>query len=176
MIAAFTFQANAAITYNTVPIPIDVPTIDRWEEILKTFPNFDCSKFFDCDTIKSLSNRTVVSKIGFVNAFVNSHIEYRTDAKDYWATPYETAMLKYGDCEDFVFLKMAMLYQIGVDIDDMQMLVVKNENNEFHAVLKIKKYIMDSVTPKILKDREVNNYKILYSLQGHKAYVHGKRK
>jgi len=74
-----------------------------------------------------------------VNRQVNREIRPMTDhaqwgVVDSWDYP-DTG---YGDCEDYQLLKRARLADAGVPRRAMRMTVVLDENNEGHAVLKIR--------------------------------------
>lgn len=79
--------------------------------------------------------RTIVQ----VNRQVNREIRPMTDnaqwqVVDSWDYP-DTG---YGDCEDYQLLKRARLAATGLPHRAMRMTVVLDENNEGHAVLKIR--------------------------------------
>ncbi len=77
--------------------------------------------------------------IDAVNRGVNREIKPMTDYTqfsviDVWDYP----MTGYGDCEDYQILKRARLAEAGIPRRAMRMTVVLDENNEGHAVLKIR--------------------------------------
>lgn len=177
--AAAALFVNAAFAGNmtdTVAVPMKVQNFNQWEHVINTIPDFHCVDYFDCATLDQIKNETTLRKIGFVNAFVNTNIAYVIDQKDVWNTAVETATTKTGDCEDFATLKMTLLAKLGVHQNEMKLLVVKNQKSEYHAVLEVNGYILDVATNAILKNTEINYYKVLYSFQDHNSYVHGVRK
>lgn len=82
----------------------------------------------------------------------------------------------YGDCEDIVIVKMAILGHLGYK--DMQMTVVRNTpTNSFHAVLIVRdsntNYVLDNITDAVMPDIAVSNYYPLQSFTGTMSYLHG---
>ena len=84
-----------------------------------------------------------------INRQVNHAIESVTDqeqygVEDYWAYPDSGR----GDCEDYVLLKRRMLRQAGFPIQSLLVTVVRDENDEGHAVLTVKtthgEYVLDN--------------------------------
>jgi len=46
--------------------------------------------------------------------WLKENIKYKRDNKgDYWSTPEETLQKRYGDCEDYAFLNVAVLQLLG---------------------------------------------------------------
>jgi len=78
-----------------------------------------------------------------INDAYNYTIRYKTDAKDHWQTPKETARLRTGDCEDIAIAKYFECIDQGISIDDL-MLVVGRERGIMHMVLKAKQVILNN--------------------------------
>lgn len=96
-----------------------------------------------------LSNPAAWSTIERINRRVNHTIESVTDmeqygVEDYWTYPDSGK----GDCEDYVLLKRRMLRQAGFPIQSLLITVVRDENDEGHAVLTVKtthgEYVLDN--------------------------------
>ena len=79
-----------------------------------------------------------------------SESERFAGAEDYWAYPDSGK----GDCEDYVLLKRRMLRQAGFPIQSLLITVVRDENDEGHAVLTVKtthgEYVLDNKRDAIL--------------------------
>jgi predicted transglutaminase-like cysteine proteinase len=73
-----------------------------------------------------------------VNSYVNRTVKPVTDLENYgqlevWAYPNGK-----GDCEDYVLLKRRMLIERGWPESTLLITVVRDENNEGHAVLTVR--------------------------------------
>jgi predicted transglutaminase-like cysteine proteinase len=90
------------------------------------------------------------AKIKSVNAFVNRAVVPVTDMEhwqvlDRWDYPYDGK----GDCEDFALYKRRLLIEAGFPRQALLMSVVKDEQNEGHAVLTLKtdrgEFVLDNL-------------------------------
>jgi len=90
-----------------------------------------------------------------VNRTVNERVKPMTDLEHYgvvekWAYPDDG----YGDCEDYVLLKRRMLMQAGWPREALLITVVRDKNNDGHAVLTVKsdkgEYVLDNQTDDIV--------------------------
>jgi len=83
---------------------------------------------------------TDLEKIQRVNEFFNK-MDYVSDmdlwqANDYWAAPLEFVRCGGGDCEDFAIAKYYTLVKVGVDVDKLRIVYVKElMQNQNHVVL-----------------------------------------
>jgi predicted transglutaminase-like cysteine proteinase len=90
-----------------------------------------------------------------VNAWVNDSIKPITDA-DHWGVVERWNMGEdgYGDCEDYALLKRHMLMQAGWPREALLITVVRDKNDEGHAVLTVKtnvgEFILDNQEPQVL--------------------------
>jgi predicted transglutaminase-like cysteine proteinase len=84
-----------------------------------------------------------------VNRWVNDNIKPMTDMEHWgvlekWSLPTDG----YGDCEDYVLLKRKMLIDAGWPRQALLITVVRDRNNEGHAVLTVKsdkgEFILDN--------------------------------
>ena len=77
--------------------------------------------------------------IARVNQWVNAHIEPETDM-DHWglADRWDYPLDGKGDCEDYALLKRKMLIDLGYPRQALLMTVVKDGDEEGHAVLTVK--------------------------------------
>ena len=90
-----------------------------------------------------------------VNRYVNESVKPMTDLDHYgvvekWAYPEDG----YGDCEDYVLLKRRLLIQVGWPREALLITVVRDRNDDGHAVLTVKtdrgEYILDNQVDEIL--------------------------
>jgi predicted transglutaminase-like cysteine proteinase len=90
-----------------------------------------------------------------VNRYVNEAIKPMSDLEHWgtiekWSYPDDG----YGDCEDYVLLKRRMLIQAGWPREALLITVVRDRNDDGHAVLTVKtdrgEYILDNQAKDIL--------------------------
>ena len=114
-----------------------------------------------------------------VNSWVNWHVRYREEAGDNWADALTTLRRGYGDCEDFVLAKVALLSALGVSSDDMFLVLLRDARGADHAVLAVRRaggfYILDNRTDKLLSAELVTDYTPVLSFSGEFAWMYGKR-
>jgi predicted transglutaminase-like cysteine proteinase len=105
----------------------------------------------DCAGVRSEARDVVLSAKAWndlvrVNKWVNGTIKPVTDLEHWgvvekWSYPDDG----YGDCEDYVLLKRRMLIERGWPESTLLITVVRDENNEGHAVLTARTDIGDLV-------------------------------
>lgn len=83
-------------------------------------PNLDLSRWRDLLEVNDIVNRTVNAK---------------SDLDLFGVLDYWTMAGRYGDCEDYVLTKQAMLRERGWPMSSTLVTVVRDENGEGHAVL-----------------------------------------
>jgi predicted transglutaminase-like cysteine proteinase len=128
--------------------------------------------------LKALKGMALLSA---VNARVNGLVGHSTDARvfgarDHWASPLEFLEVG-GDCEDFTLLKYASLLELGIDENDLRIVVVKDTRRKRgHAVLAVNtasgEWILDSLDDRIRPDSTFQHYKPVYSLNRHQRWLH----
>lgn len=74
--------------------------------------------------------------------WVGNSVTYQYDSNaygtnDYWQLPKETLQLRTGDCEDFAILLCSLLRADGWSPNDVYVVIGKNNNNQYHAWVKI---------------------------------------
>jgi predicted transglutaminase-like cysteine proteinase len=124
-------------------------------------------------------------KLAVVNRTINRAIAYRSDARvhgtpDHWASADESLRLGQGDCEDIVIVKLWALAALGMPLDELQLVVLKDRRRGlYHAVLAVHadgiSYILDNVTDRLRKDTAIADYHPLYSLANDGGFIHGFR-
>lgn len=88
--------------------------------------------------------------IARINKWVNAHVEPETDM-DHWglADRWDYPLDGKGDCEDYALLKRKMLIDLGYPRQALLMTVVKDGDEEGHAVLTIKtnkgEFVLDNL-------------------------------
>ena len=90
-----------------------------------------------------------------INRTVNTNVKPMTDMEHWgvverWNYPDDG----YGDCEDYVLQKRKMLMQAGWPREALLITVVRDKNNDGHAVLTVKsdkgEYVLDNQTDDIV--------------------------
>jgi predicted transglutaminase-like cysteine proteinase len=90
-----------------------------------------------------------------INRAVNTNVKPMTDMEHWgvverWNYPDDG----YGDCEDYVLQKRKMLMQAGWPREALLITVVRDKNNDGHAVLTVKsdkgEYVLDNQTDDIV--------------------------
>ncbi len=94
------------------------------------------------------------SELEDVNRHVNDTIKPETDLQQYGVNEYWTYPKTAGDCEDYVLLKRKILIDHGWPESALLITVVRDENNEGHAVLTVRTdrgdFILDNKRERIL--------------------------
>jgi predicted transglutaminase-like cysteine proteinase len=94
--------------------------------------------------------------IAAVNSEVNTEIQPVTDFELYGKTEWWSYPTDHkGDCEDYVLLKRKLLIERGFPESALLITVVRDENNEGHAVLTVRTdkgdYILDNKRREVLR-------------------------
>ncbi len=113
----------------------------------KQFSNFDNAPISKWEPAagnvgKAINFIATQDKVAETNSFINANYRYVTDQdlygkSDYWATPKEFAQKQAGDCEDFAIAKYATLVQNGIAKKDMRLLLIKQKDDQYHAILEV---------------------------------------
>jgi predicted transglutaminase-like cysteine proteinase len=114
----------------------------------------------ECATLPSTPRDVVlmpkaVEDLARVNRYVNESVKPMTDL-DHWGIVEKWSYPNdgYGDCEDYVLLKRRMLIQAGWPREALLITVVRDRNDDGHAVLTVKtdrgEYILDNQTEDLL--------------------------
>ena len=98
----------------------------------------------ECDGGKTVAQDVVLTaksmrEIERINNWVNTHVEPVSDM-DHWGVVdrWDYPTDGKGDCEDYVLLKRRMLAEQGFPQQALLVTVVKDKNNDGHAVLTVK--------------------------------------
>jgi predicted transglutaminase-like cysteine proteinase len=113
----------------------------------------------ECDTKPSMPRDVeltpkAMKEIERINKWVNKNVESVSDLEhwgvlDQWDYPYDGK----GDCEDFALLKRKLLAEQGFPVQALLMTVVKDKNDEGHAILTVKTdhgdFVLDNLTDEV---------------------------
>ena len=114
----------------------------------------------ECKTRPSMPRDVVLTSKAWsdmvkVNLWVNQTIKPETDM-DHWGVVERWSYPSdgYGDCEDYVLLKRRMLMRAGWPREALLITVVRDKNDEGHAVLTVKtnrgEFVLDNQTNRVL--------------------------
>lgn len=120
-------------------------------------------------------------KLDAVNRLMNAEIQYTSDllgagVEDRWLSPSEALRIG-GDCEDYSIAKYVILRALGVDEKKMRIIVLKDTDRDLgHAVLtvshKVGQVVLDNVSNTLRVDRNLPQYRPIYSIQSGAAFAH----
>ena len=132
-------------------------------------------------TLRALRGKPAREMLSRINLAVNTLVPYRADGwqpgrKDQWASPLQS-IANGGDCEDIAILKYISLMELGFAEKQLRLVVVKDKSSgKGHAVLAVnvkgRQFILDSLTDKVMAEREVTSYLPLYSISGKRRWLH----
>lgn len=109
----------------------------------------------ECDARPAMPQNIVLTakawkEIDRINRWVNKNVESVSDM-DHWGLidKWDYPTDGKGDCEDFVLLKRKLLAEQGFPMQALLVTVVKDKNDEGHAVLTVRSdhgdYILDNM-------------------------------
>ncbi len=133
--------------------------------------------------VSRLRDRPLELQVRAVNEFVNRHIRYASDIAvygrpDHWASLRETLTNGGGDCEDFAIAKMWMLRALGVPLEALRLVVLRdNATRQDHAVLAVHheggSWVLDNRFAVVRSDDQIRHYQPYYSLSASgSSWVH----
>ena len=123
------------------------------------------------DGARALEGR---ARLQQVNREVNGAIRYRSDlaqhgVPDLWSAPLASFASGFGDCEDYVIAKYAILREAGVAADDLRLLLVRDKAvRRDHAVLAARHegrwLLLDNRHLALLEDTESKHFMPMFAL------------
>ena len=121
-----------------------------------------------------------MERLKTVNRYFNRW-PYRLDidvygVSDYWATPGEFLKLS-GDCEDYSITKYYALRKLGIPIEDLRIVLLRDSiRNIAHAVLAVRLdgdvYILDNMSDLVLSHLKYEHYIPQYSVNEFFRWAH----
>ncbi len=153
---------------------------------------FELQSSYDCamhipdrwrSFVSQLKGLPAIAKARRVNAEVNASVAYRSDMEnygkfDYWAPAIETMARSAGDCEDLAILKMWLLINLGVDPQNLYVVVVRSRHlTTQHAILAFridgKFMILDNLRREIAAADDIADYAPVFSVSARSVWLHG---
>ena len=130
--------------------------------------------------LKKIAALPLRDQIDEVNTYFN-RLQYIVDPvnygkKDYWATPLQF-FTKNGDCEDYAISKYISLRKLGVPIENMRIVVLRDLNLKVaHAVLVVyykgEPLILDNQISQVINADRVRHYQPIYSINEKNWWLH----
>jgi predicted transglutaminase-like cysteine proteinase len=168
--------------FNSIAIEISAsPLDDQWQRVSDSAIN-EHSRVF----ATSLHGRTERGRIEAVNMYVNTHVAFTPDYRqyrvaDHWALASVTLVRRRGDCEDFAIAKMALLRRAGFADQNLYLVIVKDVFRvEHHAVLVVRSdrrfWVLDNVTDRVLESTLIKNYRPVLTFASGRRFTHGFRR
>jgi len=112
--------------------------------------------------------------IATINRSINSQIRYVSDLRqhgviDLWSSPLATLTSSEGDCEDYAIAKYVALRELGVNADDLRLLLVRDRAvGQDHAVLGVRHdgrwLVLDNRHSLLLDMTEVRQFTPLFAI------------
>jgi predicted transglutaminase-like cysteine proteinase len=95
---------------------------------------------------------------------------------DYWASPLQTLGSGTGDCEDYAIVKYVALLAVGVEPDNLRLIIVQDDKRRTqHAVVTVRYeqewLILDNLTMAIITAEDARNYRPLFTLNTSRTVV-----
>ncbi len=174
--------------FGTVEFKRPLSTLPGWLDVLKRNAAsniFLPEKQFDKSTSWAQLRQRAEGKsqrelLRLVNAFWNKW-PYREDQvnwgkPDYWATPAQF-LQKSGDCEDYAIVKYFTLKELGIDANNMRIVVLRDTiRNLAHAVLVVylngEAYVLDNLSNVVQPHTRFRNYSPQYSVNENGRWAH----
>jgi len=108
------------------------------------------------------------ARLGEINRAINLSIKPVSDlaqygVADFWSAPLATLSTAAGDCEDYAILKYVALREIGIEPDDLQLVIVHDiKRDTAHAVVAVRLdeewLILDNRTLVLVNTQETQYY------------------
>jgi len=136
---------NHAITLQSKLEPQKVTFLQSFGETLPPigYVNFCRERADECRPSRRFADRVQLTSTKFtelkdVNKSVNDAVAPITDMDLYGKVEVWTYPVNEGDCEDYVLLKRRILIERGWPESTLLITVVRDENNDGHAVLTVR--------------------------------------
>ncbi len=156
-------------------------TLARFADELDSCKRTACSIDEWNQLIGSLRGWDVPTQLVLLNQYVNRrpYVEDRVNWRqlDYWATPKQFLARNGGDCEDYAITKYLALRELGMDVDDMRIVIVRDRARGIaHAVLAVyvdgRALILDNQRNDVVVADLIRNYDPVYSLNERGWWLH----
>jgi len=132
--------------------------------------------------VSEAREQTGQARIGVINRAINGAIHYTSDMAqhgvvDRWTSPLATLASGKGDCEDYAIAKYAALRELGIPVDDLRLVLVRDRGAGDHAVLAVRNgsrwLVLDNRHLIMADSAELTQFTPLFAIdhQGVKLFV-----
>jgi predicted transglutaminase-like cysteine proteinase len=157
-----------------------VGMVDRFQDGAKTCDSATCTTKGWKEFIAGLQGKDLQTQLKEVHRAMNAK-RYILDIKnwgeeDYWATPYQF-LKKNGDCEDYAISKYMALKALGVPVEDMRLVALKDLNLRIgHAVLVVyvgdEPMLLDNQISSVVPANSIRHYEPVFSINETGWWLH----
>jgi len=157
-----------------------VGMVDRFQDGTKTCDSATCTTKGWKEFIAGLQGKDLQTQLKEVHRAMNAK-RYILDIKnwgeeDYWATPYQF-LKKNGDCEDYAISKYMALKALGVPVEDMRVVALKDLNLRIgHAVLVVyvgdEPMLLDNQISSVVPANSIRHYEPVFSINETGWWLH----
>lgn len=168
--------------FNSVALRIDQsPLDDRWRKV-----GLSAVRGADARFAAALRDRPERARIEAINTYVNAHIAFVDDVRQYgvadrWTAAADTLARGRGDCEDYALAKMAMLRKAGFAERNLYLVVLKDlVRRADHAVLVVRTagrfVVLDNSSDRLVDSAEIRDYRPIITFTAGQRFTHGYRR
>lgn len=114
----------------------------KWIKAKAQIRKFNCQENENCSILARML--AGIKDPLVVNVAVNRLMRYKLEPEDKWGNPDSIFTNRFGDCEDFVIAKIALMKELGFDLDGINVyLMHRKADSQFHLSLSYNGVIMD---------------------------------
>jgi predicted transglutaminase-like cysteine proteinase len=174
------FGSIELFSAKTTRFPKWLGMLDRFQGGGKLCESATCTTKGWKEFIVELQGKDLTTQLKEVNRAFNTH-RYILDInnwgeEDYWATPFQF-LKKHGDCEDYAISKYFTLKALGVPIEDMRVVALRDLNlNLGHAVLVVyvgdQPMLLDNQIASVVPANSIRHYNPVFSINEAGWWLH----
>lgn len=131
--------------------------------------------------VESVTASSALARVGEINRAINLAIRPMSDltqhgVDDRWTSPLATFASGAGDCEDYAIAKLVALREVGVQSENLRLVILREENGDDHAVVAVRIdgqwRILDNRHLFMLHDTDIKSYRPVFAFdeQGAKRF------
>ena len=166
----------------------------KWNDVLARYHAAEAKGFRKCRVsrvnrcqiqkwdafLKEIASKPLREQLDAVNSYFNQ-LQYIIDpinygVKDYWATPIQFVN-KNGDCEDYAISKYISLRRLGMPVEDLRIVVLRDLNLKVaHAILVVyykgQPLVLDNQISQVISADRIHHYRPIYSINEQHWWLH----
>jgi len=174
------FGSIELFSAKTARFPKWLGMVDRFQNGTKLCESSTCTTKGWKEFIAELQGKDLTTQLKEVNRAFNAR-RYTLDInnwgeEDYWETPYQF-LKKNGDCEDYAISKYFTLKALGVPVEDMRVVALRDLNlNLGHAVLVVyvgdQPMLLDNQIASVVPANSIKHYNPVFSINETGWWLH----